>query len=173
MTQLSDGEVTLRPLNTGDIPRLAVLANNENISVNLRDAFPNPYTEEDAKAFIRKVTDSSTMLVFAIEFKGEYTGNISLLLGSDVYRKSAEIGYFLGEPFWNKGIMTKAINLITKYGFEQLHLIRIHCGVFEYNLASQRVLDKCRYQKEGVSRKAIVKKGKIWNEIRYAKTRSD
>jgi RimJ/RimL family protein N-acetyltransferase len=89
-------------------------------------------------------------------------------LCSDVYRKSAEIGYLLNEQFWNRGIMTKAVNLICEYGFVELDIVRIHTGVFEYNLASQRVLEKCGFVKEGVFRKAIFKNGILWDEIRYA-----
>ena len=84
--------------------------------------------------------------IFAIEYQGEYVGNISLSVGTDIYRKSAEIGYFIGEPFWNKGIMTKAVNLITEYGFEKLSIIRIYTGIFDYNKSSQRVLEKCGFE---------------------------
>lgn len=96
-------------------------------------------------------------------------GNVSLMVGTDIYRKSAEIGYFIGEPFWNKGITTKAVNLITKFGFENLDIVRIYTGIFEYNPASQRVLEKCGFTKEGVFRKSICKYGQVYDEIRYAK----
>jgi RimJ/RimL family protein N-acetyltransferase len=82
---------------------------------------------------------------------------------------SAEIGYFIGEPYWNKGIVTKAVKLITEYGFQHLGIIRIQTGVFEYNTASQRVLEKCGFVKEGVFRKSVIKQGKLWDEVRYAK----
>ena len=126
-----DDEVVLRELCDDDIQKLAEYANNEKVSINLRDGFPNPYTVADAKQFIDMANSQNPKTIFAIEFQGEYVGNISLSLGSDVYRKSAEIGYFIGEPFWNKGIMTKAINLITEYGFEQLGIIRIYTGIFD------------------------------------------
>lgn len=106
---------------------------------------------------------------FGIDYNGEYVGNISLVPGQDVYRKSAEIGYFIGEPYWNKGIATVAVDLITEYGFGVLGLVRIHTGVFDYNPSSQRVLEKCGFRKEGVFRKAILKEGKIRDEIRFAK----
>ncbi len=101
------------------------------------------------------------------------SGNIGLVKGTDVYVKSAEIGYFLGELFWNKGIMTQAVNLITDYGFENLDIDRIYTGVFDYNLASQRVLEKCGFTKEATFRKAIFKNGKIYDEIRYAKLKNE
>jgi [ribosomal protein S5]-alanine N-acetyltransferase len=167
--ELKSGNIVLRPLRISDAGRLAVLANNEKISCNLRDGFPHPYTPADAENFLAKFTNQDPVTFFGIEYNGEHVGNMSLVPGQDVYRKSAEIGYFIGEPYWNKGIVTNAVKLITEYGFNQLDFIRIHTGVFEYNTASMRVLEKCGFIKEGVFRKSIVKKGKIWDEIRYAK----
>ncbi|MBP7497247.1 MAG: GNAT family N-acetyltransferase [Bacteroidales bacterium] len=164
-----DGDVILRELEEADIDEIVKNANNEKVSINLRDAFPHPYSAEDAKRFLEIVEKQNPKTIFAIEYKGIYAGNISLTPGSDVYRYSAEIGYFIGEPFWNKGIMTKAINLMTTFGFNKLGLIRIYAGVFEFNKASQRVLEKCGYEKEAVLKKAIYKKGTFYDEIRYAK----
>lgn len=161
--------VIIRPLQENDAGRLALLANNKNISDKLRDGFPHPYTIKDAKDFIAKFKDQKQAKVFAIEYNGEYVGNIGLTQETDIYRNSAELGYFIGEPYWNMGITSKAIKLICEYGFNQMDIIRIHCGVFEYNLASQRLLEKCGFQKEGIFKKAISKKGKIWDEVRFAK----
>lgn len=160
--------VKIRPLIMADAPRLVELANNEKVSINLRDGFPNPYTLADAEKFIDTFTKHDAPPVFAIECNGEYVGNISLHQGVDVYRKSAEIGYFLGEPFWGKGIMTQAVKQIVEYGFANLDIVRIHTGIFEYNIASQRVLEKCGFKKEAVFEKAIFKKNQLWNEVRYA-----
>ncbi len=96
-------------------------------------------------------------------------GNIGLLAGEDVYRRSAELGYFIGEEYWNKGIATKAIKLITDFGLSKLDFVRIHAGIFEYNISSQRVMEKCGYIKEGIFKKAVFKQGKLWDEIRYAR----
>lgn len=161
-------KVVLRPLKKEDAPIMAELANNKKISMNLRDGFPDPYTLKDAEKFIEQFGQHKQMHVFAVEYNGRYAGNIGLHIEGDVYRKSAEIGYFLGEPYWNKGIMTKAVKLVTDYGFKNLDIVRIHTGIFEYNRASQRVLEKCGFKKEGVFEKAIVKNNRIWNEIRYA-----
>jgi [ribosomal protein S5]-alanine N-acetyltransferase len=166
---LRSGEVELRPFTLGDIPRMAELANNELISQNLRDGFPHPYMVADAESFFEKYENHTSIILFAITYQEEYVGNISLLPGTDVYRKSAEIGYFIGQPYWNKGIVSRAVDLIVEYGFSQLGLIRIHTGVFEYNIASQRVLEKCGFVKEGVFKNSIIKKNKIWDEVRYAK----
>jgi [ribosomal protein S5]-alanine N-acetyltransferase len=166
---LASDNVSLRPLTKFDLPRMAMLANNKLISQNLRDGFPHPYTLADAENFFRKYEEHSSIVLFAITYLGEYVGNISLMPCDDVYRKSAEIGYFIGEPYWNKGIATIAVNLIADYGFSTMGILRIHTGVFEYNLASQRVLEKCGFVKEGVFKKAVYKKNKIWDEVRYAK----
>lgn len=165
--ELTSGNISLRALRESDAPQLAMLANNEKIGRNLRDGFPYPYTLEDAMSFIQKFMHSPSL--FAIEYQGEYVGNISLTPCENVYRKSAEIGYFIGEPYWNKGIMTTAVNLITEFGFKELGLARIHTGVYEYNPASQRVLEKCGFVKEGTFRKSVFKNGQLWDEVRYAK----
>jgi len=167
--ELKSGNIKLRPLRLSDAGRLAELANNEKISRNLRDGFPNPYTLADAQNFLGKFTDQNPVTYFGIEYNGEHVGNISLVPGQDIYRKSAEIGYFIGEPYWNKGIVTTAVNLITDYGFKHLGIIRIHTGVFEYNSASMRVLEKCGFTREGVFRKSVFKQNKIWDEVRYSK----
>ena len=167
--ELRSGNTALRPLRQTDAGRLAELANNEKISCNLRDGFPHPYTLEDAENFLQKFTNQDPVTFFGIDYNGEYVGNISLFPGQDVYCKSAEIGYFIGEPYWNKGIVTTAVNLITEYGFNHMHIIRIHTGVFEYNTASMRVLEKCGFVNEGVFRKSVFKQGKLWDEVRYAK----
>ncbi len=149
--------------------KLAEYANNKKVSVNLRDAFPSPYTLKDAWEFYEIVKDENPQVTFAIEFQGEYVGNIGIITGDDVYRNSAELGYFIGEPFWNKGIATKAVELITNYVFEALKIVRIYSPIFEYNLASQRVLEKCGFEKEAVFKKSMTKNGIIYDEIRYAK----
>jgi ribosomal-protein-alanine N-acetyltransferase len=108
---------------------------------------------------------------FAIEYGGEFCGMIGLVPQTDIYRLTAEIGYWLGEPFWNKGIITNAVAMITDYGFDKLGLIRIHTGIFEYNNASMKVLEKNGYKKDCVFEKSIIKDGKIFNEHRYSKVK--
>ncbi len=162
-------EVILRELHLSDISQLAKLANNKNIWVNLRDSFPYPYGEIDAKIFINSVIEEKPKQNFGIEYDGDLCGVIGLIIQKDVYRKSAEIGYWIGESYWGKGIATKAIKLITKYGFEDLKLVRIHAGVFEFNIGSMKVLEKNGYKKEGVFKKAIFKNDKVLDEHKYFK----
>jgi len=166
--ELVSGDIRLRPFRLSDADKLTEMANNKKISLNLRDGFPHPYTRHDAVTFIQHCLDMHHPTFFAIEFKGEHVGNISLAPCQDVYRKSAEIGYFIAEPYWNKGIASAAVKVIVQFGFSNLGLMRIHTGVFEYNTASQRVLEKCGFVKEGIFRKAVFKEGELWDEVRYA-----
>ncbi|MEO5683543.1 MAG: GNAT family protein [Chitinophagaceae bacterium] len=166
---LTDGTITLRALKESDKKQVAVLLNNRRITCNLRDIIPFPYTEEDAAFFINFNKDQNPVLVFGIIYNNTCCGVISLIAQQDVYRKSAEIGYWLGEPFWNKGILTASVRLITDYGFNQLDFIRIFAGVFEYNIPSMKVLEKNGFKKEGVFERSIFKNGQVWDEHRYAK----
>jgi [ribosomal protein S5]-alanine N-acetyltransferase len=171
--ELKSGNIVLRALRISDAARLAWLANNEKINCNLRDGFPHPYTLGDAENFLHKFTNQDPVTFFGIDYLGEYVGNISLVPCQDIYRKSAEIGYFIGEPYWNKGIVTTAVNLITEYGFNHLGIIRIQTGIFEYNTASMRVLEKCGFTKEGIFRKSVFKQNKLWDEVRYSKIKPE
>jgi RimJ/RimL family protein N-acetyltransferase len=169
MVSLKNENIVLREFTADDTERIVELANNPKISINLRDAFPNPYTLKDAEDFLNKYKTLESSQIFAIEYNGLYVGNIGLHKGIDVYRKSAEIGYFLGEPYWNLGIMTKAVNLICDYGFTKMNIIKIYAGIFEYNTASMRVLEKCGFKEEAVLKMAICKNGQMFDEHRYAK----
>lgn len=160
--------VSIRPLTLADAPRMAELADNEKVSRNMRDGFPHPFTVQQAEEKLRAWIRKEPCTFFAIVWNGEYVGNISLSPGADVYRKTAEIGYFIGEPYWNKGIATRAVKLIVDYGFRELGLARIHTGVFDYNEASMRVLEKCGFEKDGVFKKAVIKNGNILDEVRYS-----
>ncbi len=166
---MKSGDVLLRPLSLEDAADLARLANNEKISKNLRDAFPSPYTYADALDFINSCSQQQPVTTFAIIWQELYVGNISLHVQTDVYRKSAEIGYFIGEPYWGKGIATKAVALITDFGFCQMNVVRIFAGIFSYNPASMRVLEKNGYYKESIAQKAVYKLGQFWDEHRYVK----
>lgn len=166
---LKKDKIVLRPLDDKDASALAVLANNKKIADNLRDIFPFPYALDNAVFFINMVKQEKPTMTFAIEFDGVLCGVIGLVPQPDVYKNTAEIGYWIGEPFWSKGIATEAVNLITRHAFNELNFIRIHTGVFQHNTASMRVLEKCGFKNEGVFEKAVVKNGKILNEHRFAK----
>ena len=106
-------------------------------------------------------------LTFAIEYKGGLCGIAGLLKHADIYRNTAEIGYWIGEPYWNKGIATRAVKLLTEYGLDHLNYARLQTGIFEYNTSSMKVLEKCGYRLEGVFQKSLTKHGRLWDEYRY------
>ena len=166
---MSKNKITLRALRDEDIPTFALLANNKKIFDNVRDRFPHPYSESDAEFFINLKKNEDPITVFAIECNGNLCGAIGLERKEDVYRNTAEIGYWLAEPFWGKGITTSAIQLMVEYGFNTLKLKRIEAGIFAYNPASMRALEKNGFIKEGIGKDAITKNGKFWDEHRYAK----
>jgi RimJ/RimL family protein N-acetyltransferase len=164
----SDKNVKIRQFISNDISKLAELCNNKNIWDNLRDFIPFPYTEKDAQGFIDFCSKENPVVTFAIDLNENLVGCIGLVPQNDIYRLSAEIGYWIGEPYWGFGIATQAVRLIVDYGFKKLNLIRIFTGVFDYNVPSQRVLEKAGFKKEGVFEKSIIKNGQIHDEYRYS-----
>jgi [ribosomal protein S5]-alanine N-acetyltransferase len=162
-------KVRLRRLSHDDATVLARLADNRKIFDNLRDVFPSPYTEKDAEEFICYCMKEDPPLTFAIEYQGALAGVNGLILQKDIYRKTAEIGYWIGEPYWGSGIATSALNQLVDYAFGNLDLVRLHTGVFDYNKASRRVLEKCGFILEGIFKNSVFKNGKVYDEYRYAK----
>lgn len=169
MPTLTSGLITLRALTDLDQDRLAVLCNNKKIWDNLRDILPFPYTSQNAAEFIQICRNENPRTTFAIELKGELAGCIGLVLQTDVYRFGAEMGYWIGEPYWGQGIATKAVEMVTDYGFNRLGLARIYTGVFDFNKASQRVMEKSGFKLEGIFKNSVVKNGKLMDEYRYAR----
>lgn len=172
-TILENNKIVLRKLRISDKGKLAELANNKKIWDNLRDYIPHPYSPEDAVQFINICEAENPQKTFAICFEEELVGVVGLVLKTDVYRKSAEIGYWIGEPYWNKGIAESAVNLIVGYGFTTLDLERIDTGVFAFNKASARVLEKCKFKFEGVFKNAVIKNNVLSDELRYGIIRAE
>ena len=168
MTYLQTNNICLRELCLSDKDELTSLANNPNVSKTLRDIFPHPYTTEDAKRFINYSQHSGKALILAIVYNEQLTGVICLEYQQDVYRKSAELVYWLGEKYWNKGIASNAVSLICSYAFHKLKLNRIFASVFSNNQASVRVLEKNGFKQEGRFKAAIVKNNEILDELRYS-----
>lgn len=168
MKQITLGEVSLRKLDASDNSIMAILANNRKVWDNITDVMPHPYSESDADAFISMALNSDTEIIFAVEFRGELAGVIGLHRQKDVFRLTAEIGYWLGEPFWNQGIASGAVKLATHYGITRLGLVRIYANVYDFNKSSQRVLEKAGYRFECIARKAVVKNGVILDDYRYS-----
>ena len=164
--------ITIRKWTTDDIPSLAKYANNINIWNNLRNYFPHPYTEEQAKAWIERVVDEVPIVNLAIDLDGEAIGGIGLILNSDVYMYSAEIGYWIGEPFWGQGIATEAIRQMIDYTFYYFDIVRIYAEVFENNKASMRALEKNGFYLEGVRRKSVFKNKTLMDDYIWVKLRT-
>ncbi|MCI0452016.1 MAG: GNAT family N-acetyltransferase [Candidatus Latescibacteria bacterium] len=161
----------LREWRRGDEPSLVRHANNRNVWINVRDSFPFPYTPSDAKAWIRLATTTGLNEVFAIDVDGFAVGAIGLKPGEDVHRLGAEIGYWLGEEFWNRGIATEAVKAVTGHAFAVMGMARVHAAVFEWNTSSMRVLEKAGFVKEGVLAKSAIKDRKIIDQVVYARVR--
>ena len=163
----------IRSYRAGDRPALLAYADNRNVSRHLRDRFPYPYTAEVADRWLEHVAAEDPQTSFAIATSKELVGGIGVELGEDIHHRSGEIGFWLGEPFWGRGIVTSAVVAFTPWAFEQFDLLRIWAGVFEGNPASARVLEKAGYELEGRHRAAVYKDGRALDELVYAKLRGD
>ncbi len=165
------GEWQIRSYRADDGESLALAANNRQIWRNLNDYFPHPYTLDDARYWIDFTQKEAPERNFAIASQHGVIGGIGLKLRDDVFRKSAEIGYWLGEPHWDRGIATQALRALTEYAFEQFDLVRIDAGVFEWNPASCRVLEKAGYVREARLQRSVCKDGQVIDRFIYAKLR--
>jgi RimJ/RimL family protein N-acetyltransferase len=161
----------LRPWRDGDQAALVRHANNRKVWIHLRDRFPHPYTDADADAWIGLSSVLLPDTQFAIEVQGEAAGGIGLDIGQDVHRRSAEVGYWLGEAFWGRGVATEALAAVTELGFAKFDLCRIYACVFEGNPGSVRVLEKAGYAFEGRLRKSVTKAGRTIDQLMYAVVR--
>lgn len=146
-------------------------ANNRNVWINLRDRFPHPYTTADARRWLDSVVGMKPESNFAIAVGGEAVGGIGFTVQPDVARRSAEIGYWLGEEFWGRGIATEALIAVTDYAFSNYDVCRLYAHVFDWNAASARVLEKAGYVFEGRLRKSVTKDGHTIDQLMYAMIR--
>ena len=165
---ISIGDYCIRSYKTEDKTSLLKYANNAIVSANLRDSFPYPYTFEDAERWIDAAVKQNPELTFAIADNKELIGGIGITLQPDVFRYSAEIGYWLAEPFWGNGIATRSVKALTEYVFNNFEINRIFAGVFENNDSSERVLIKSGYKLEGILHKAVYKRNKFLDQKIYA-----
>ncbi len=161
----------IRSWKIDDAPAIVKYANNKNIWRYLRDVFPHPYTLSEAEDFLKKVKAHDPQRVFAISTEKEAIGAIGMVIGKNVHRYAAELGYWLAEPFWNKGIMTRAVQLIADYAFENLNLYRIYAEPYDGNDASVRVLEKAGFQYEGRLKSSVYKNGKLIDQLLYARVK--
>ena len=163
-------EFLLRPWQLADAPALARYANNAAIADNLRDIFPHPYTLADAQSYIRMCMDAdqTRQLCYAIEMKGEAAGSIGVFWGQDVYRRTAELGYWLAEPYWGRGVMRAAIREICAQAFDRFDLVRIEARPFAHNTGSRKALAYAGFVLEGVLHRSAFKNGRVLDTCMYA-----
>jgi RimJ/RimL family protein N-acetyltransferase len=138
---------------------------------NLRDRFPSPYTLDDAEAWLRHCARTVPVTDFAIEVDGEAAGGIGVVLRTDVERVDTELGYWLGEQYWGRGVMSRAVTAFVPWVLERFHVARVHANVFDFNTASARVLEKAGFTLEGRLRQSAFKDGRLIDQLVYARIR--
>lgn len=162
-------DLLLRPWQMSDAASLVEIANNPAIFQRVRDAFPSPYTHSDAVNWISSAAKIKPPESFAIEYQGQLAGTIGYIPGTDVYVKTCEIGYFIGERFWGKGIATESIRLLTEHIWSLQKYVRIHAFVFSNNPASERVLQKNGFILESTRTKAVYKNHELLDDRVWVK----
>ena len=160
----------IRKWELSDAKDLAVALSNKKVQDNLRDGLPYPYTEQDGKEFISAMlsADESETFAFAITVDNMVIGSIGIFRQGNIHRQTAELGYYIAEEYWGKGIMTEAVKQICKYVFAKSDIIRIYAEPFAYNIASCRVLEKAGFQYEGTLRSNAVKNGRVIDMKMYS-----
>jgi [ribosomal protein S5]-alanine N-acetyltransferase len=171
--QLRGERCRVRPWRESDIDSLAEHANNINVAKNLRDRFPHPYTRNNARDFLKYAASLQDQSNLAIDVEGAAVGAIGYVAGHDVERFSAEIGYWLGEAFWGRGIATEALVLTTEHAFRNVNILRMFALPFAENAGSVRVLNKAGYIYEGCLRSSSVKFGTPRDQLLYARVNPD
>jgi RimJ/RimL family protein N-acetyltransferase len=166
--ELIGPHATLRPWRNADVASLVKCANNPNVARQLRDRFPHPYTAADARQFIQSIAQARPTTSFAIAVNNDAVGGISFAPGADVERYSAEVGYWLAEPVWGRGIAPEAIRLLSQYAFETCNMLRLFALPFADNVRSIRALEKAGYTREAILRASSVKDGVPKDQALYA-----
>lgn len=163
-------EFQLRRWRMEDAKDVANCANNEKIAKNLRNVFPYPYTLDDARGYVKSCVnnDESRQICRAIVVDEKVIGSIGIFLGYDVYEKSGELGYWLSEDYWGKGIVSLAVKQLCKEAFDRYDIVRIFAEPFEHNIGSRRVLEKAGFTLEGIMRKGVCKNGSLFGYCMYA-----
>ena len=165
------GDIKVRSWRKDDLKSLVHHANNAKIAANLRDQFPHPYTRRDGIDYLEYVHTHNPECSFAIEINGEAVGGVGFLLGHDIARLSAEMGYWLSEDFWGQGIATRVITAMSNWALENYNLTRVFAMAFAHNTGSIRVLEKSGFEREGLLRRSAIKNGTVLDQILFAKVR--
>jgi RimJ/RimL family protein N-acetyltransferase len=161
---------TIRPWRLDDAESLVKHANNRKVWLALRDLFPHPYTIQDAHEFLQRAVSELPTTKFCIEVNGRAVGGMGIRLGQDVHRHTATLGYWLGEDFWRRGIMSQAVAALTDFCFDNFPLRRLSAEVFANNPASARVLEKAGFVFEARLKNNVIKDGELLDSLLYAKT---
>jgi RimJ/RimL family protein N-acetyltransferase len=161
----------VRSWRRDDLKSLVLHANNPKIAANLRDQFPHPYTRRDAIDFLDYAQSQEPECSFAIEYSGEAVGGVGFLIGRDIAHISAEMGYWLSEELWGRGIVTRAVAAMSEWAFDNYKLTRVFAMAFAHNAASIRVLEKAGFEREGMMRRSAIKNGVVLDQILFAKVR--
>lgn len=167
--------LTIRTWRESDAADLAAALNNEHILNNLRDGLPYPYTEADALDYIRSMrsSDPDETFAFAIALEDRAIGSIGVFRQQNIHRQTAEIGYYIAEPYWGKGYMTQAVRLACEYVFTRSDILRIYAEPFAHNSGSCRVLEKAGFRLEGTLRQNAVKNGQVIDMKLYSLLREE
>lgn len=158
----------MRPWHPDDAAALVKHANNPRVAGNLRDGFPYPYTLPDARKWLEMVGGNKDDIILAIEIEGEAAGGIGLHGLKDVYRYNGEIGYWLSEQYWGKGIMSDAVGAMVQHAFTKTRWLRLFATIYEHNISSMRVLKKNGFTQEAIHKKTVMKGGKLLDEHLFA-----
>jgi ribosomal-protein-alanine N-acetyltransferase len=166
--------IVLRPWSIGDAGKLAVIADNKKIADNLRDGFPFPYSLKDAKNWLNIILpENYPPRFFAITVDKQLVGSIGIVSKTDIYRKNFEIGYFLAEEQWGKGIATRAIKAATSYAFKDSDIVRVYAEPFSDNIGSRRALEKAGFTLEATLRRNVIKNDIIKDSCIYSVLKED
>lgn len=165
----------IRRWELSDARDLATALSNKKIQDNLRDGLPYPYTEKDGKEFISTMlaADENDTFAFAITVNGKVIGSIGAFRQTNIHNKTAELGYYIAEEYWGKGIMTEAVKQLCDYVFSHNDIIRIYAEPFSYNIGSCRVLEKAGFQYEGTLRSNALKNGNVLDMKMYSKLKTE
>ena len=165
----------IRKWELADAKDLSVALSNTKIQDNLRDGLPYPYTEQDGIDFISAIlsANENKTFAFAITTEGKVIGSIGVFRQGNIHRLTAELGYYIAEEYWGKGIMTKAVKQICNYVFDNSDILRIYAEPFAFNAASCRVLEKAGFQYEGTLRSNAIKNGKVIDMKMYSLLKSE
>lgn len=160
----------IRKWELSDAADLAAVISNKKVQDNLRDGLPYPYTQEDGKEYISAMLSAKEdeTFAFAIVADGKVIGSIGCFRQGNIHRRTAELGYYIAEEYWGRGIMTEAVMQICQYVFSRSDILRIYAEPFAYNAASCRVLEKAGFQYEGTLRSNAVKNGEVVDMRMYS-----